>query len=131
MGVQVPRLWSVPRSVGSRGREAVEFAASVGLILDPWQAFVLEQGLGVGEDGKWSAFEIGLCVPRQNGKGGVIEALELAGLFLFGERLIIHSAHEFATSLEAFFADGVAVRGKRRAVVGVEGWDAGDQAFAR
>jgi hypothetical protein len=101
-GVQVPRLWSVPPAVSSRGGEAVEFAASVGLVLDPWQAFVLEQGLGVDESGKWSAFEIGLCVPRQNGKGGVIEALELAGLFLFGERLIIHSAHEFATASEAF-----------------------------
>ena len=31
-----------------------------------------------------------------------IEARELAGLFLLGERLIIHSAHQFDTSLEAF-----------------------------
>jgi hypothetical protein len=32
----------------------------------------------------------------------VLEARELAGLFLFGERLIIHSAHEQATSSEHF-----------------------------
>jgi hypothetical protein len=43
-----------------------------------------------------------LIVPRQNGKGAVLEALELAGLFLFGERLILHSAHEFKTCREAF-----------------------------
>jgi hypothetical protein len=39
---------------------------------------------------------------RQNGKGGLLEARELAGLFLLGERLIIHTAHLFDTSLEAF-----------------------------
>lgn len=53
-------------------------------------------------DGKWAARQCGLIVPRQNGKGSVLEARELAGLFLFGEPLIIHSAHEFPTSAEAF-----------------------------
>jgi hypothetical protein len=41
-------------------------------------------------------------VPRQNGKGTILEARELAGLFLLGERLLIHSAHEQDTSLEHF-----------------------------
>ncbi|WPH57624.1 terminase large subunit [Mycobacterium phage WXIN] len=40
-------------------------------------------------------------VSRQNGKGSCLEAIELAGLFLFGERLIIHSAHEFKTAADA------------------------------
>lgn len=53
-------------------------------------------------DGKWSAFEVGLIVSRQNGKGSIIEARELAGLFLLGERLILHSAHEFKTAQEGF-----------------------------
>jgi phage terminase large subunit-like protein len=101
-GVQVPRVWSAPPAVSSRGREAVELAASAGLLLDPWQVFVLEHGLGVREDGRWAAFELGILVPRQNGKGGVIEALELGGLFLWSERFLVHSAHQFDTSLEAF-----------------------------
>jgi hypothetical protein len=63
---------------------------------------ILRHSLGERPDGKWAAFEVGLNVPRQNGKGSILEARELAGLFLLGERLIIHSAHEFATSLEAF-----------------------------
>jgi hypothetical protein len=54
------------------------------------------------EQRKWAAFEVGLVVSRQNGKGSLLEARELAGLFLFGERLIIHSAHQFDTSKEAF-----------------------------
>jgi hypothetical protein len=53
-------------------------------------------------DGRWAAFEAGLIVTRQNGKGSVLEALELAGLFLFDEQLILHSAHEFKTAQEAF-----------------------------
>lgn len=53
------------------------------------------------EDGSWASFEVGLMVSRQNGKGSCLEAIELAGLILFGERLIIHSAHEFRTAKEA------------------------------
>jgi hypothetical protein len=80
----------------------VELAAVAGLELDPWQQLVLRDSLGEREDGTWSAFEVGLVCARQNGKGGVLEARELAGLFLLGERLILHSAHEFSTSLDHF-----------------------------
>lgn len=101
-GGQRPRVRNVPPYATSSGQEAVELAASAGLVLDPWQAFILEDALGERADGKWAAFEVGVIVPRQNGKGGVTEARELAGLFLFGERLILHSAHEFKTAAEAF-----------------------------
>lgn len=101
-GSQRPRLANVPPRVSSAGQEAVDLAASAGLILDDWQAHVLDQALGERADGKWSAFEVGLLVARQNGKGAILEARELAGLFLFGERLILHSAHEFKTASEAF-----------------------------
>lgn len=97
-----PRLWSAPDGVGSAGAEAVDLARTAGLHLDAWQAFVLEHALRERADGQWAAFEVGLVVPRQNGKGGILEGRELAGLFLLGERLIIHSAHQFDTSLEAF-----------------------------
>jgi hypothetical protein len=101
-GVQTPSVSLIPESVSSTGAEAVELAEMAGLVLDPWEAFVLENALGEREDGKWAAFEVGLVVSRQNGKGAILEARELAGLFLLGERLIIHSAHQFDTSLEAF-----------------------------
>jgi phage terminase large subunit-like protein len=100
-GSQQPRILHLPESVSSTGEEAVELAAMAGLEMDPWQQFVLQNSLGERPDGKWSAFEVGLEVPRQNGKGGILEARELAGLFLLDERLIIHSAHEFATASEA------------------------------
>jgi hypothetical protein len=96
-----PRICSVPPQLTSLGREAIELAASAGLVLDPWQQYVLDQALGR-RGSMWSAFEVGLVVARQNGKGAILEARELAGLFLFGEKLIIHSAHELATSKEHF-----------------------------
>jgi hypothetical protein len=51
---------------------------------------------------RWSAREVGVVVPRQNGKGALIEARTLAGLVLFEEQLILHSAHEFKTANEGF-----------------------------
>jgi phage terminase large subunit-like protein len=103
-GSQTPTYLSVPPAVGSAGAEAVDLAASAGLVLDPWEALVLEHTLGERDrkGKKWSAFEIGVVVPRQNGKGSILEARELAGLFLFGERLILHSAHQFKTCVEHF-----------------------------
>lgn len=101
-GVQEPRILSVPDAPTSAGLEAVELAESAGLYLDPWQQLDLGYALREKDDGKWTSFEVGILVSRQNGKGGIIEARELAGLFLFKERLIIHSAHLFDTSLEAF-----------------------------
>ena len=50
----------------------------------------------------WSAFELLVLVSRQNGKGWIAEAIELAGLFLFREPLILHSAHQFKTSTAHF-----------------------------
>lgn len=103
LGAQEPRLLVRPEAVSSAGAEAVELAEAAGLLLDPWQRLALEVGLGERADGSWAAFEVALLVSRQNGKGAVLEARELAGLFLFGERLILHSAHEFKTAKEAFY----------------------------
>lgn len=100
-GAQQPRIEHVAPFVSSTGQEAIELAALAGVIADPWQEHVIHRALGEKPDGQWASFEVGLEVPRQNGKGGVLEIRALAGLFLLGERLIIHSAHEFATADEA------------------------------
>jgi hypothetical protein len=101
LGAQRPRLLHVPEFVSSTGEEACELAAMAGLEMDPWQRFVLANALGEQPGGLWAAKEVGVEVPRQNGKGGILEARSLAGLFLLGEKQIIHSAHEFATAEEA------------------------------
>jgi hypothetical protein len=97
-----PSRWTAPPHVASLVDVACEICERCGLVLDAWQRFVLAHALGVRADGQWSAFEVGLVVSRQNGKGGILEARELLGLFEIGERLIMHSAHQADTSLEAF-----------------------------
>lgn len=101
-GLQVPPIESLPPIYSSAGDEAIELAAMAGLILDPWQQYVLKGALGEREDGKWAAFEVALIVSRQNGKGSIIETRELAALYLLGEMLTLHSAHEFKTCAEGF-----------------------------
>lgn len=97
-----PAFRSVPRAASSAGPEAIELAASAGLDLDGWQQQSVTDVLGEDGDGYWAATSSGLIVPRQNGKGSIIEALELAWLFLFGVELIFHSAHLFATAQDAY-----------------------------
>lgn len=97
-----PRFRSVPAYSYSSGDDAIALAASAGLYLDEWQQDAVRDILAEDELGKWSTFEAALVVPRQNGKNAVLEAIELAALFLFEERLIIHTAHLFPTSVEAF-----------------------------
>ncbi|HET6262156.1 MAG TPA: hypothetical protein VFG99_07935 [Chloroflexia bacterium] len=101
-GRREPQLRNVPRYAHTAGREAIELAATAGLVLDGWQGDFLTDSLGEDEDGNWSCFECGLIVSRQNGKGSVLEARVLAGMLLFGEKLILWSAHETKTAFEAF-----------------------------
>ena len=80
-------------------------AELVGFRPMPWQVEVIEGATGVRDDGHtWSVREVGVNVPRQNGKGGILELIELTSVFTWKLRashhpkLIIHSAHEAITS---------------------------------
>jgi hypothetical protein len=73
-----------------------------GLELDDWQAWCLAESLAENRSHEWSAFEVAVIVGRQNGKGSILEARQLAGLFLLHERLQVHTAHEFKTGYEHF-----------------------------
>lgn len=101
--VVLPRVRLVPEFVSSAGVEAVELAASAGLVLDDWQATVVHDFLSERADGRWAALECGLIVPRQNGKSRCLEAIALYSLFLDPDaRLTLWSAHQFKTAREAF-----------------------------
>lgn len=103
-GLQLPRVQHYPTDVaGTAGADIAELMVDIGQPLDPWQEYVLIHAMGERPaTQKWAAFEVGVDVARQNGKGGIIEARTLGGLFVLEERMIIHSAHQFDTSLEAF-----------------------------
>jgi hypothetical protein len=98
-----PRVRSVHAGDTSLGDEAIELAADAGLDLLDWQRDALRDMLALREDGRWAHFEFGLNVARQNGKGAVLEARELAILAGITEETFgVHSAHEFKTSDEHF-----------------------------
>lgn len=102
LGSQTPRVSNYPPYDLSAAPEIIDLAATAGLHLDEWQRYVLTHGLGMHADGEWTAKRVSCWVPRQNGKGGIIEALELAWLFLLDEELVIHSAHQHRTSQRAY-----------------------------
>ena len=103
LGAQRPRVELVPDAFSrDSGEEAIQLAASAGLVLDPWQEYVMRGSLGEDAAGRWVSGHVGLIVPRQQGKGSILEARELAGLFLFKEELILHSAQHAKTSNNAF-----------------------------
>jgi phage terminase large subunit-like protein len=105
-GVQSPRIERAPDAVFSSaaGDEACDFARAIGVILEPWQEYVLRLWLGERPDGSWAASSAVLVVARQNGKGMVTAIRELAEVVLFGTQVkpskVIHSAHNFDTSME-------------------------------
>ena len=76
--------------------------SAVGLVLDPWQEHVVRGMLGERLDRRFSAPQVGVVVPRQQGKGVILEARALAGMFLLEERYIIWTAHELKTAQAAF-----------------------------
>jgi hypothetical protein len=100
-GCPEPRVSHVPPADGSQADAAAGLAGRLGVELDGWQRGVLGSCLGR-SGGRWAAFEVGLIVPRQNGKSLLCAVRELAGLLLFGERLVIHSAHEWRTVSQQF-----------------------------
>lgn len=77
-----------------------DLAASLGVPLDEWQEQALEAAMGERADGRWASKFVGVSAPRQNGKSQLIVARALAGILLFGEKMIIISAHETDTARE-------------------------------
>ena len=95
IGNQRPRLCSLPAEIDNTaaGDEVIDFAKHYGLVLDEWQQWVVHQICAERSDGSWSATQAVLLVPRQCGKSAIIEAIEMAALFLWDEQHVIYSAH--------------------------------------
>lgn len=87
----------------SAALEAIDFAErALGIVLDDWQKWVVEMALAERVDGTWAAFEVGLVCPRQNGKNFILEVIQIAAVYLFGDATLVHSAHKFDTAVEHF-----------------------------
>jgi hypothetical protein len=97
-----PRYAWVPPRAKSLGPDCVACWKAAGGALFDWQEFVIDGILGVAEDGRWASTDDGMTVARQNGKGVILQAVEVFVAFELGHSLgydlILHTAHEFATS---------------------------------
>jgi hypothetical protein len=101
-GALKPRVEVAPPYAYSVGDAACELMIRAGMPLDEWQADAVRLLLAYRSDGLYACFEYAEWVPRQNGKGGILEARVLAGFLLLGEPLIMWSAHEYKTAMRAF-----------------------------
>lgn len=101
LGVQTPRLSLIPEGDTQRGDAAVDFARWAGMTLYPWQEDFLRDLCRTDPAGVWAAREAVGVVARQNGKGEILVARELAGIYVFKEREIFHSAHFMDTAIDA------------------------------
>ena len=77
---------------------AIELAESLGLSLLEWQRWLVRWILAVDEHGRPACNTVIIIVPRQNGKGAILEAVELFWLTVAGVPRIIHTAHEADTA---------------------------------
>lgn len=90
-----------PRWRHSEGPDAAFLASGYGLTPYPWQEIFIDDALAYRADGRWSSTRVGLSAPRQNGKNGGIEVVELYQLVALNRR-ILHTAHEVKTNRKAF-----------------------------
>ena len=110
VGEQRPRLHQQPvGAVSSAGDDAIEWAESIGwddaagcgfYQLDEWQRFVIRGMLSEDATARLCAEIALLIVARQNGKGTILEVVELYALFVLDLPLILHTAHLGETSAD-------------------------------
>lgn len=100
-GCQTPRIVWQPAEHRNIADEICDFYELWGRRLYSWQRNAIRVGSGVREDGTPSAFEVGVIVSRQNGKGKVAEPICLFALFVMGLDKTIYSAHRGDTVQDA------------------------------
>lgn len=103
LGRQEPRVQLEPKRSArfDDGGDACFLASKYGLTPDPWQEVVIASWLGRTPDDRQAAGRCGLAVPRQNGKNGILEVVELFKIVVLG-RKVLHTAHEVKTARKAF-----------------------------
>lgn len=97
-----PRYLTVPRAASTAADEVVEYAALAGMETDEAERLTLETSLGERADGRWAASQVGLIAPRQNLKTHVLMEVALTAIGLWGEQLVIWTAHRLSTAMEAW-----------------------------
>jgi hypothetical protein len=100
------------------GPEVGRLCTVAGYAPDAEQQLALDATFALTAAGRSAASTVVLLACRQNLKTGGIKQIELGWLFVTGERLVVHSAHEFDTSRETYrdmkeIIDGTPILRKR------------------
>lgn len=102
-GKQTPRVGNFPDYETTAGDLVIRFAETskelggLGFKLHEWQKYILRNALGEVPDPLdpteriWASSDVGVVIPRQNGKTFIIDVLCLAAMFLFDEQVVITS----------------------------------------
>lgn len=108
LGNRHPTYSNISQGDTERGDAAVDFARAIGMTLYPWQEDVLRDMCRTKEVEtptrtltRFAARQCVIVIPRQNGKNEILIARELAGIFLFGEKVILHTAQLTTTATAA------------------------------
>ena len=109
-GVVEPRIWTPAKDLPSKGQEMIDFVESLinpdtmeNFVLTPWQKFLAIEMHRYLPDGRWRFPEVGVIISRQNGKSTFLLLRILTGMFIWGEKLQVHTAHKLTTSSEIFW----------------------------
>ena len=97
-----PAFRSYPEFIQTLGPEVADLARLAGFAPEPEQELCLDVIFALGAGGKSAAFEVGVAACRQNLKTGLYKQAALGWLYVTEQRLVVWSAHEFATSAEAW-----------------------------
>ena len=100
-GSQIPSERIVPDYKTTDGTDANKLLRVGGLILDEWQADILDDWMGKTIGGKWASTTCGGSVPRQNGKSLLVQGRSAAGMLMYNEQ-VIYTAHLQKTATETF-----------------------------
>lgn len=101
MGKQEPSVRIAPKYKETDGPDAERILQIGGIILDPWQAEVLDDWLAMTPGKKWVCKTCGGSVPRQNGKTGLVQGRADTGMLMYNEQ-VIYTAHLQKTATETF-----------------------------
>ena len=103
-GSQVARFNTAPSPRGysiEHATAALQLAEGYGLKADPWQAEIVRAWLRTGRLGMWCSSTWGASAPRQNGKNGALEVVELY-LMVELNLKILHTSHLLGSARKAF-----------------------------
>jgi phage terminase large subunit-like protein len=92
IGHSEPRIHTPYIGGESKVQEVSDLADALGMPLMPWQLAVLTDMLAVDEEGHWIKKTCGLLVARQNGKTHLARMRIIAGLYLWGEKILALSS---------------------------------------